>query len=287
MKLLLSLLAFTLTATAARAEPPRVITDIAPVHALVSQVMGDLGTPEILIWPNADPHHFQLKPSQARALSSAELAIWVGPALTPGLADVIGDAVATSLALSGDDHGHDHGHDHGDEDPHAWLDPDAAIAWLDRIAEELAEADPENAGTYTQNSRAAQDRLRALAAEIDARFATLKDRQIVVLHDAYDAFADRFGLTVAAALADSDAHSPSAARVAEVERLMNSGQVRCWFGEVGKSDALLKAVSDGEVTRGAVLDPTGTQIPLGPSLYETLIRQMADTIHNCLDGATG
>ncbi|MBT8408459.1 MAG: metal ABC transporter substrate-binding protein [Alphaproteobacteria bacterium] len=283
MKLFVSLLVFALTAGAARAEPPRVITDIAPVHALVSQVMGDLGGPQILIGPNADPHHFQMKPSQARALSTADIAIWVGPSLTPGLAGVIADADATSVALASDDHAHDEGH----ADPHAWLDPDAAIAWLDRIAEELSGADPENAETYMQNSRAAQDRLRALSAKIDARFATLEDRQIVVLHDAYDAFADRFGITIAAALTDSDAHSPSAARVADVDRLLKAGKIRCWFGEVGKSDALLIAVSEGTETRAGVLDPTGAQIPPGPALYETLIRQMADTIHSCLAGASG
>ena len=31
--------------TLALAEVPKVVTDIPPVHALVSQVMGDLGTP--------------------------------------------------------------------------------------------------------------------------------------------------------------------------------------------------------------------------------------------------
>ena len=36
-------------ATPLQAEVPRVVTDIPPVHALVAQVMGDLGTPELLL----------------------------------------------------------------------------------------------------------------------------------------------------------------------------------------------------------------------------------------------
>ena len=37
------IITFLLTASPALAEVPRVVTDIPPVHALVAQVMGDLG----------------------------------------------------------------------------------------------------------------------------------------------------------------------------------------------------------------------------------------------------
>ena len=67
------------------AEVPAVVTDIPPVHALVSQVMGDLGTPELLLAKGADEHDFQLKPSQAGAVAEAGLVVWIGPELTPWL----------------------------------------------------------------------------------------------------------------------------------------------------------------------------------------------------------
>ena len=53
-----------------------------------------------------------------------------------------------------DDHaGHDHAdHDHGAHDPHAWLSPENARAWLNVIAGQLSAADPENAGTYFANA---------------------------------------------------------------------------------------------------------------------------------------
>lgn len=70
---------------AARAEVPSVVTDIPPVGALAAQVMGDLGVPQVLLTGGADPHDFQLRPSQARGLAGAGLVIWVGPALTPWL----------------------------------------------------------------------------------------------------------------------------------------------------------------------------------------------------------
>nr|WP_201150414.1 zinc ABC transporter substrate-binding protein [Rhodovulum sulfidophilum] len=114
---------FLALAAPAAAQPPRVVTDIPPVQSLVAEVMGDLGSPEILLDQGGDPHHFQLKPSQARAISEAGLVFWVGPELTPWLDRALNglgpDAQAVALIeapgtyrRSYDDEAHDHDHDH-------------------------------------------------------------------------------------------------------------------------------------------------------------------------------
>lgn len=155
----------TLPATA-MAEVPRVITDIAPVHSLTAQVMGDLGTPDLLLPPGADPHDFALRPSDAENLGVADLVIWVGEGLTPWLEEPLEtlapDAVQLSLLETGgwetldireleeialeDDHDHDHedhaedtreedhaeehghDHDHAHDHGHGDFDPHA---WTD------------------------------------------------------------------------------------------------------------------------------------------------------------
>lgn len=108
----------------ALADVPRVMTDIAPIHSLTAQVMGDLGTPDVLLPPGADPHDFALRPSDAQALGEADIVFWVGEGLTPWLAEPLetlaGDAVHISLLevegwarLDIREAGH---HDHGHED---------------------------------------------------------------------------------------------------------------------------------------------------------------------------
>jgi len=125
----------SLAALPAFADAPKVVVDIAPVHALVAQVMSGVGAPDLLLDQDANPHSVQLRPSQARMLSEADLVIWVGPELSPWLeraldglgADdqiVLMDHPATTLrpfvrpAAAEDDHGHDddHDHDHDDHD---------------------------------------------------------------------------------------------------------------------------------------------------------------------------
>jgi zinc transport system substrate-binding protein len=66
---------------------PTVVADIAPVHALVAQVMDGVAEPALLIGPGASPHGYALRPSEARALSEADLAIIMGEGLTPWIHD--------------------------------------------------------------------------------------------------------------------------------------------------------------------------------------------------------
>jgi len=120
---------------AAHADAPRVVADIAPVQSLVARVMEGVGEPDLLIRPDASPHGYAMRPSEARALEQAELVVWMGPGLTPWMTDAIqtlaGDAAHLTLLTSPEtlvlpgridprfaSHGHDHGHDHGGHDDH-------------------------------------------------------------------------------------------------------------------------------------------------------------------------
>jgi zinc transport system substrate-binding protein len=136
------IITLALTATPALADVPSVVTDIPPVHALVAQVMGDLGQPALLLAKGADEHDFQLKPSQAGAVADAGLVVWIGPELTPWLDSALetrpegaaalallrAEGVALRDYAAGGEAEHDHaeeahdheaeGHDHEAEEGH-------------------------------------------------------------------------------------------------------------------------------------------------------------------------
>ncbi|NOI81029.1 zinc transporter [Vibrio tubiashii] len=77
------------------AKAPNVAVDIAPLHSLVAQVMDGVGEPALLIRPEASPHEYSLRPSEAKALSQADVVFWIGEGLTPWL-----EKPLTSLAGS-------------------------------------------------------------------------------------------------------------------------------------------------------------------------------------------
>ena len=297
------LLALALLAAPAAAAPPRVVADTAPVHALAAQVLGDLGTPALLIDQGGDPHSFQLRPSQARALAEADLLFWVGPELTPWLAralqgtGIAGEAVALLQAEgtrqryydeAGED-GHGHEEPHGDEhgagalDPHAWLDPANASAWLAVIAARLAAADPENALTYAANAEAARAELARLDAELAARLAPAAGRPLYVYHDAYGYFAEAYGLTIAGTLAAGDAADPGAARMRALRAELAAAEGACVFAEAGHDPALVANLVEGTGLRVGTLDPSGVTLEPGPELFPALMTGLAEAIAGCLE----
>ncbi|MDJ0627943.1 MAG: zinc ABC transporter substrate-binding protein [Rhodobacter sp.] len=288
-------------AGSAVAETPRVVTDIAPVQSLVAQVMQGTGTPETVIRHGASPHAYRLRPSDAAALSEADLIFWVGGNLTPWMPAVLGslapDAATVELietegtielpfrenavfdGHSGDD-GHDH--DHHGSDPHAWLDPENAKIWLNVIAAELGRADPDNAKTYLTNAAQASAAMEAVAADIRDALAPVRNRTFIVFHDAYQYFETRFGLSAAGAISLSDASDPSAARIAEIRDYIARNEVACVFAEPQFNPGLIASVLEGSTAKTAILDPLGTDIAPGPGFHAALLQQIADRIAGCL-----
>ncbi|NBC34160.1 MAG: zinc ABC transporter solute-binding protein [Alphaproteobacteria bacterium] len=119
------------------------VATIKPVQSLAAAVMGDRGSPHLLIRGAASPHVYSFRPSDAEALQQADIVFWVGPALETFLVDPLvalaeetrrvtlaeapgvtllayregGPFAAHDHAGEGEDHGHDtdHAHDHGHE----------------------------------------------------------------------------------------------------------------------------------------------------------------------------
>lgn len=292
---------------------PSVATDIPPIHSLVARVMQGVGEPALILPPGASPHTHAMRPSEAAALADAELVFWVGETLTPwfgrAVASLAQDAVSVELLdapgtvllpvrdriagasdISGED-GEGQGgqnagrvvdHGHGGVDPHAWLDPRNALAWLASIAGALSRADPANAATYVANAAAARAELDMLAGELETTLGPVRDRPFVAYHDAYRYFETRFGLASAGAIAVSDASAPSPARIEAIRAALGRLDAGCVFAEPQFDEGLVATVTEGTRARAATLDPVGVTLTPGPALYPQLLRDLAAAIADCL-----
>ncbi|MCK8462770.1 zinc ABC transporter substrate-binding protein [Aliiroseovarius sp. S1339] len=297
--------AILLSAAPTFADIPRVVTDFAPVHSLAASVMGDLSSPDLLLPQGGDPHAFQMRPSQMRALSQADLVFWVGPELTPWLERALDgvsqaqsiallDAPGTHLRNSDHVHGeaeHNHreteDHDEDAHDPHAWLSPENGATWLLVIAEALAAHDPENAQVYHANAAQARTDLAAIEAKIDDQLAPVRDRGFVVFHDAFGYFTDHFALSSLGAVRESDSAPPSASQLADIKVLFPGGKVHCAFAEAAEGEDMMRDLVVGTTIGFGVLDPSGAQQTPGPNLYRDLLLSLSDTITGCLSGKGG
>ncbi|MCF6305360.1 MAG: zinc ABC transporter substrate-binding protein [Rhodobacteraceae bacterium] len=80
-----AILVLLLFAAPLRAEPPRVVTTIAPLYGIASDLLRGIAEPTLIVTKNADPHNFSLSPSQVSALLNADVVFAMGGGMEPWL----------------------------------------------------------------------------------------------------------------------------------------------------------------------------------------------------------
>ncbi|MCL4165645.1 UNVERIFIED_CONTAM: hypothetical protein GTU68_050242 [Idotea baltica] len=176
-----------------------------------------------------------------------------------------------------------HGHEHDSElDTHIWLDPENAAVMVSAIADTLSKIDPANASHYAANAKSTQDRLAGLTKDISASLAPVKDKPFVVFHDAYQAFETRFGIAAIGSLTINPQIKPGAERIDQIQKKIRSLSAVCVFSEPQFKSSLVDVIIEGTDASQGVLDPLGATLDDGPELYFSLLKNMANSFHDCL-----
>jgi len=165
------------------------------------------------------------------------------------------------------------------EDPHTWLNPEIAASWLEIIASAVATADESNRQHYLENAKKAIADIAQLHIELRAKLHPARNMKFIVQHDAYQHLAKGFGLTNPHPIALSDARSPGAASILKLRK--TAATADCAFSEHQHDDSIVDTViNELDVKRG-ILDPTGSRLEPGPSLYASLLSNLADDLLTC------
>jgi len=293
-------------------KPISVVASIKPIHSLVAAVMGDIGTPHLLLEAPSSAHHFTLKPSQARSLQAADIVFWVGPTmeqpLTKALATLAPQAQTLPLIESAglvlinfdkvtpahEKHDHEkHGHEKHDKhdehakhddhliNPHIWLDPQNAKIMLGVIAARLAKADPENASTYAANADSMAARLAILETDITSQLASYSAAKFLVLHDAHVYFERRFGLRNYGAITTEPDVMPTASRVKALRDELREHRFDCIFTEPFLGQKAVALIAEGSKVSIGTLDPIASNLPAGAQLYPDLLMSYAKALQSC------
>ncbi len=178
----------------------------------------------------------------------------------------------------------EHGHEHSHEgfDTHLWLDPMNAKAMAKEIEAKLIAADPANIAVYNKNTLALTKKLDALDAELKATVEPVKNKPFVVFHDAYQYFEHRYDIRVAGSITVSPETAPGAERLSEIHRKLVDLGATCVFAEPQFTPKLINVVTEGTNARAGVLDPEGASLTEGPNLYFELMRNLGNSLTDCL-----
>lgn len=137
-------------------------------------------------------------------------------------------------------------------DPHIWLDPLLASKEVEIIRDALMGADPANAGTYENNSRAFTQKILELHRRYEVGLRDCVIRDLIITHDSLRYLAQRYHLQVLPITGLSPEEEPSPLRMTRIIRDARARGIRHVFTE-----PLVSARLAGTIAReiGAVTLP--------------------------------
>jgi ABC-type Zn uptake system ZnuABC Zn-binding protein ZnuA len=261
-------------------------------------VAGDRDKVVGLIPANADPHDYEVRPGDVKALADADVVIRSGGDLDDWLQSAIDSSGTGADDLTLIDHvstlesdpGHEHAGDAHGVDPHWWHDPRNAVKAVAAIETALAAADADGASAYKRN---AEDYTRKLT-ELDGAVAACIDklppaqRKLVTTHDALGYYAQRYGLEVIGAVIPSlsTQAQASAGEVADLVDTIKREQVKAIFAESSVNPKLEQVVAD---QAGATIGKALWADTLGPKGSDgaTYVASIASNTRAIVHGLSG
>jgi len=160
---------------------------------LARNVAGDRAEVRGLLAANTDPHDYEVRPGDVKALVHADLVVRSGGDVDEWLQGAIDSAGADAPVLDLLEGVAPEG-----EDPHWWQDPRRAARAVEAIRAALVKADPAGEPAYREQAQAYLVRLRALDAAVARCVGAVPaaERKLVTTHDALGYYARRYGIEV-------------------------------------------------------------------------------------------
>jgi ABC-type Zn uptake system ZnuABC Zn-binding protein ZnuA len=222
----------------ARAAKIRVSSFSSILTEVATQVGGDRVEVTGHVKPGTDPHDFEPRASDLKAVSNADLVLLSAKHLE-GYVGKLRDVTKARIVEVGDSfpslkltvqHG-DHTHD--GEDPHWWHSVKNIERAAKVVRDELTKISPADKAVFTANYESYVAKLETLQRWVQAKVAELprNQRKLVTNHDAFGYFAKEYGFTVMAIAGLSKNDQPGSKKVADLIGQIKAAGVKAVFSE--------------------------------------------------------
>ena len=121
---------------------------------------------------------------------------------------------------------------HAYGNPHYWLDPLNAKIIAQNIAEELGRIYPEDADLFRRNAKEFQNKIDQKMKEWESQAAPYKGSPLVVYHNTWPYFMERFGFAVLGFLEPQPGIPPTARHLQELTRIMKEKTAKVIVKEI-------------------------------------------------------
>ncbi|RAM48197.1 MAG: metal ABC transporter substrate-binding protein [Hapalosiphonaceae cyanobacterium JJU2] len=231
-------------------DKPQVVATSTIIADLAEEVGGDEIQLTGILQPGTDPHVYEPRPQDSRFLEEADLILYNGYNLEPGLIKLMNAAgtkarklavgeVAKPLQL-------DKGKGEVVPDPHVWGDVKNAIAMVNIIRDSLIELSPADKAEFTENAQQLTTELQQLDRWITQQIQTIppNKRKLVTTHDAFQYYGRAYQIPIVGTLIGiSTEEQPSAQTVKQLVESIKKIGVSAIFAETTINPNLIQTVA--------------------------------------------
>jgi ABC-type Zn uptake system ZnuABC Zn-binding protein ZnuA len=202
-KIIFPLLIITILGCRKPAEKPfrpMIITSIFPVCDLVRQVAGQRMDVHFIIPAGADPHHYELRPSQIRMLNQADGFIGIHAEFDGWIRRYL-PGTSWTFVLMDEMNADWKGHESiSGRNPHIWLSVREAEHIVQHVLEWLVSTDPASRVEYEYNAARTVSRLDSLDRALKKLMEPIVNKKMIQWHAAWDWFAADYDLIIVGTL---------------------------------------------------------------------------------------
>lgn len=185
------------------------------------------------------------------------------------------------LEMHNEEHDHDeHEHNHG-ENAHIWVSVSLYTKQIENIRDELCTINPENAEIYEKNAEEYIVKLEELKDEMHQNLDNIEDKNIVTFHEAFEFFAEEFGLNIVAVIEREPGTYPSAGELVDIIKIVEKTDAKAVFTEPQYFENAANIIANETGRKLYELDPIVSG-ELTKEAYEKTMRKNLNTLIRAL-----
>jgi zinc transport system substrate-binding protein len=272
------------------ADTVQIVVSIPPQAYFVDRIGGDAVAVETMVPAGSEPHTYEPKPEQLKAISQADAYLhirvdfedaWMDRFLAANpqmqVIDTTQGIERLPLPAGLEEEEMTPGSTEGQVDPHIWLSPQLVKVQAETITDTLSQLAPEQASQFQANLDDFMQDIDRLDTDIRSTLEGVTNRRFLVFHPAWGYFARDYDLQMLAI--EVGGQEPSAAELANLIRFAQQHQIRVIFAspQFSQRDAETIAKEIG-----------GEVLLIDPLAYDWLnnLQQVAGTFAEVLQPST-
>lgn len=271
-----------------------IVTSFYPMHIATLNIVDGAKDVSVTNLTSTDVgclHDYQLTTANMLVLNEADVLVINGGGMESFVQKAIDNcenlkiinASEGILEVHNEEHEHshdDHEHNHG-ENAHIWVSISLYIEQVENIRNELCKINPENAEIYNKNAEEYINKLENLKLEMHNELDNITNKDIVTFHEAFEFFAEEFGLNIVAVIEREPGTYPSAGELVDIIKVVEKTNVKAIFTEPQYFENAANIIANETGRKLYELDPIVSG-ELDKEAYEEAMRENLKTLIKAL-----